>query len=122
MHRLPGLALCAMLVALGNGCRSDSPAGGHRVVTARLVSQHQGDAAALILLPPGLEAVSAPTGTTLVTEPDGAGTRVLLFRDHPGRIEFQLRVTGQEEPTATILEVADGNNLPRNLAGYELRY
>ena len=45
-----------------------------------------------------------------------------LFRDHPGRIEFQLRVTGTDQPQATILEVADGNNLPRNVSAYELRY
>lgn len=122
MHRMLTLASCALLAFAGVGCRSDSPAGGHPVVTARLVSLNQGDAAALILLPPGLEAVSAPEGTTMVTEPDPAGTRVLLFRDFPGRIEFQVRVTGQEEPLARILEVADGNNLPRNVAGYELRY
>lgn len=122
MHRLPGLTSCVVILALAAGCGGDSPAGGHQVVTARLVSPNQGDAAALILLPPGLEAVSAPDGTTLVAEPDGAGTRVLLFRDHPGRIEFQLRVMGQDQPQATILEVADGNNLPRNVSAYELRY
>lgn len=122
MHRLSGLASCALLLVLGAGCRSDSPAGGHPVVTARLLSPNQGDAAALILLPAGLEAVSAPPGTTLISEPDGAGTRVLLYRDHPGRIEFQLRVTGQDEPKVTILEVADGNNLPRNVGAYELSY
>lgn len=122
MHRLPAVCSCAILLAFGIACGSDSPAGSHGVVTARLVSPNQGDAAALILLPSGLEAVSAPPGTTLLTEPDGAGTRVLIFRDHPGRIEFQLRVTGQDEAQATILEVADGNNLPRNVASYELRY
>lgn len=122
MHRLLRLASCVVLLAVGSSCRSDSPAAGHGVVTARLVSPHQGDAAALILLPAGLEAVSAPEGTTLVTEPDGAGTRALLFRDHPGRIEFQLRVTGTDQPQATILEVADGNNLPRDVSSYELRY
>ena len=122
MHRLLKLASGALILAAGTGCRSDSPAGAQGVVTARLVSPHQGDAAALILLPPGLEAVSAPAGTTLLTEPDGAGTRVLVFRDHPGRIEFQLRVTGDDQPAATILEVADGNNLPRNVGSYELRY
>lgn len=122
MPRLLGLTSCAVLVLLGAGCRSDSPAGGLPVLTARLISPNQGDAAALILLPAGLEAVSAPKGTTLISEPDGAGTRVLLFRDQPGRIEFQLRVTAQDHPKATILEVADGNNLPRNLAGYELSY
>lgn len=122
MHRLLGLASCVVILAVGSSCRSDSPAGGHQVVTARLVSPNQGDAAALIVLPAGLEAVSAPPGTTLLTEPDGAGTRVLVFRDHPGRIEFQLRVKGDDAPQATILEVADGNNLPRNVANYELRY
>lgn len=122
MQRLFGLASCLVVLAVGASCRSDSPAGGHQVVTARLVSPNQGDAAALILLPPGLEAVSAPDGTTLVAEPDGAGTRVLLFRDHPGRIEFQLRVTAADQPQATILEVADGNNLPRNVTSYELRF
>lgn len=122
MHRLFSLCSCAALLVLGSACGGDSPAGSHGAVTARLVSPYQGDAAALILLPPGLEAVSAPSGTTLLTEPDGAGTRVLVFRDHPGRIEFQLRVTSQDRPVATILEVADGNNLPRNVASYELRY
>lgn len=122
MPRLSGFIVCALLLAFGAGCRGDSPAAGHGVVTARLVSPHQGDAAVLLLLPPGLEAVSAPPGTTLISEPDAAGTRVLAFRDHPGRIEFQLRVTGQDQPQVTILEVADGNNLPRNVGSYELRY
>jgi hypothetical protein len=78
-------------------------------------------AAAFELTGPGIQAVTASVGQ-LFTESNGTTTRVVVVQQQAGPISFKVTmVAGQGPPQARVVEVVDGNDLPRtSLSGYNV--
>lgn len=118
------LAAFAAVLALGACERggTDVPAGGEYRAVLQSPNGDEGGVA-LELTGPGIESISATTGS-LHTQPSGATTRVVLFREPAGPIEFRVTMAaGQEPPAARVVEVVDGADQPRaSLAGYQLTF
>lgn len=123
IHR-PIFAVLAGALALAacDGGGTDAPPGGE--YRAVLESPHAADGAvALELTGAGIESIAAEVGS-VYTQPSSGGTRVVLFREPAGMIEFRVTMAaGQEPPAARIIEVVDGGDRPReSLDGYRLTF
>jgi hypothetical protein len=78
-------------------------------------------AAAFELTGPGVQAVTASVGR-LFTESTGTITRIVVVQEPAGPISFKVTMAaGQGPPSARVVEVVDGNDLPRtSLSGYNV--
>jgi hypothetical protein len=122
-HRsiLAALAAALTLAACDDGGTGSPPGGEYRAV---LESPHEADGGvALELTGPGIESIATDLGA-LYTQPSGATTRVVVFREPAGTIEFRVTMAaGQEPPAARVVEVVDGADRPRaSLDGYRLTF
>lgn len=115
-------ALLALLLAACGDGGTDPQKGGD--FTATLVSPARSEGAAVIELSgPGVESVTADGGQ-LFSERAGDALRVVVVLDPPGEVRFRMRLApGNPLPTATVVEVADGESRLRpSLAGYRVRF
>ena len=123
-HRsiLAALAAALALGACEPGGTTGSPPGGEYRAVLESPNGAEG-AVALELTGPGIESIAADAGS-LHTQPSGATTRVVLFREPAGPLEFRLTMAaGQEPPAVRVLEVVDGEDRPRpSLAGYRVTF
>lgn len=119
----PALVLLALL-ALG-GCSDTPPASPvPREMVGVLVSPSGPEGAALVVLSGGgFDQVAPDPGTTLFTASSGLASRMLLVRSEPGEIRFRVRLEDERKPPrVSIAEVADGENVLRDLSGYTVRF
>lgn len=80
-------------------------------------------AAAIELTGAGIQSVTSDAGRLFV-QAQGNTTRVVLVLEPAGEIRFRVTMAGpQQAPSATVVEVADGNDQPRaSLAGYRVTF
>ncbi len=117
------LALPALLALACGGDDGSPPPVDPVVRTAVLESPNGDEGAAVIALEGEVAAVTALDGATVFAEPVGGATRVIVVRQTPGALRFQVRLAGATPPAATIVEVADGaDRLRASLAGYQVRW
>ena len=118
------LAVTAILLA--TGCE-DSPAGptGPGVLHITLESPNSDDAAVVLELSGGstYREYRMDLGD-IFAEQDGDLTRIVAIKDDPGTIVFRMRAHDLSTlPTATVIQVADGNNDVRtSLSGYSVNF
>ena len=122
-HRsiLAALAAALALGACDGGGTDSAPGGEYRAV---LQSPHDAEGgAALELTGPGIQSVAVDAGS-LFSQPTGGGTRVVVFSEPAGRIQFRVTMApGQGPPEARVLEVVDGSDQPRaSLDGYRVTF
>ena len=121
MSRAPRL-LPVLLALLGGGCGDAGPESMPGTLTAVLVSPHGPEGAAwLELLGRGVGQVTAADGRTF-SHQAGDTVRVVVVRDAPGEIRFQVSLADTRDPPAVqLLEVADGENrLRAGLGAYRV--
>lgn len=122
IRTLPAVALLAFVAMMSCDGATDP---GDNVVTARLISPHADDAAALIELSGSVDSVSAPSDIAVYSQATGTGvTRVLLIRETPGAMQLTLRLArGSSAPAAKVLEVSNGQDEPRaDVTAYKVEY
>lgn len=118
------LLLLPALLALGacdRGGTGSEDGGEYRAV---LQSPNGAEGAAAIeLTGPGIQSVTATTGQ-IYSQGAGTTTRVVLVQVPAAPIEFRVTMApGQRPPAARVVEVADGNDLPRaSLDGYRVTF
>ena len=107
-------ALLALLTAAAIGCDSTPPDnGGGWVATLGAPAGALDGAAVVELRGAGIQTVTATNGQ-LFTEATDSTVRVVVVRDTPGTISFNVQLErGSAMPRATVLEVADGNDVLR---------
>jgi hypothetical protein len=78
-------------------------------------------AAAFELTGPGIQGVTASVGR-LFSQSIGTTTRIVVVQEPAGPISFKVTMAaGQGPPSARVVEVVDGNDLPRtSLSGYNV--
>jgi ABC-type glycerol-3-phosphate transport system substrate-binding protein len=78
-------------------------------------------AAAFELTGPGIQTVTQSVGR-LFTQSNGTTTRIVVVQEPAGPISFKVTMAaGQGPPSARVVEVVDGNDLPRtSLSGYNV--
>ena len=118
MRHAPWLVAAAALATLA--CSDDAPEL-DAIFQAAVVSPNRDDGAALIELVGPLRGVDAPTEVELLTTSSGDTTWVFLSLETPGTINFTLTAPpGAAPPAVRLLQVADGGNELRSLAGYSV--
>jgi hypothetical protein len=92
---------------------------------ANIVSPNATDGAAVIEITGGvgLGTITSDDGEVFFQH-DGATTRLVVILDDPGPITFRVRADDVAElPSATVIQVADGNNeLRTSLSDYEIEW
>ena len=92
---------------------------------ANVVSPNALDGAAVLEITGGLglESITSDDGEVFY-ERDGGTTRLVVILDDPGLITFRFRVDDVAElPSATVIQVADGDNeLRTSLSDYEVEW
>jgi hypothetical protein len=80
-------------------------------------------AAAFELTGPGIQSVAA-SGGRMFTQGAGGTTQVVVVNEPAAPIAFRVTMAeGQGPPAARVVEVVDGNDLPRtSLAGYTVTF
>jgi hypothetical protein len=80
-------------------------------------------AAAIELTGPGIQSVTA-SGGRIFSQASGGTTRVVVVHQTATEIAFRvIMAEGQAPPAARVVEVVDGNDLPRtSLAGYSVTF
>lgn len=116
------LILAAGAVACGDA-GTPPDAGGNYVATLAAPAGNLDGAAVLELTGAGIEDVTA-AGVQLFMERSGDRMRVVIVRDDPGVIRFDIRVArGSRLPQAQVIEVADGSDALRaSVSGYTVRF
>lgn len=78
-------------------------------------------AAAFELTGPGIQTVTQSVGR-LFTQSNGTTTRIVVVQEPAGPISFKVTMAaGNGPPSARVVEVVDGNDLPRtSLSGYSV--
>jgi hypothetical protein len=117
--------LAVALVSAFTACGDATPpeVDGDYVATITAPTGNADGAAVLELTGAGIEDVSA-ADAQLFTERSGERVRIVLVRDQPGALRFNVRLArGSAFPTATIIEVADGADALRaSTSGYGVRF
>ena len=118
-------ALCLSVAATGCDFLGLSGPSGPGELHANIVSQNAFDGAAVIEITggSGLTWITSDDGE-VVYEHDGSTTRLVVILDDPGPITFRIRVDDVAElPSATVIQVADGDNeLRTSLSDYEIEW
>lgn len=112
------------IIALGLGCVSVPGEPISRKVNATLVSPNGDEGAALIeLTGSGLRELTVKEGRVFTTGTDQR-VRAVIVLDEPGVLRFQIEMDDPNAAiSATVLEVADGNNKVRtSLTGYDVGF
>ena len=80
-------------------------------------------AAAIELTGPGIQSVTA-SGGRLFSQASNGTTRVVVVHQTAAEIAFRVTMApGQAPPAARVVEVVDGNDLPRtSLTGYSVTF
>jgi hypothetical protein len=105
----------------GGGGTGTQDGGEYRVV---LQSPNGAEGAAAIeLTGPGIQSVAA-SGGRLFAQAWGPTMRVVVVNEPAASIAFRITMAeGQGPPSARVVEVVDGNDLPRaSLAGYSVTF
>lgn len=116
-------ALLLALAACSDGGVAPPLEGG--VMTATLRSPNGAEGAAVVELSgAGIQSVDAAAGATVFAEAAGGVTRVVVLRATPGALAFRVTMAdGAPAPDATVVEVADGSDVPRaSLSGYRVEF
>lgn len=111
--RTAGLrALFLVAAVAGSACSSDDPDPLSR--SATLTPELAEGAAVVLLLGAPVASVESDEGQVFFST-RGDTTRVVLVRDEPGPLRFDLRLSDPtSEPTGVVLQVADGQNRLRD--------
>lgn len=115
-------AIAAFVAVAVAGCSDpDGPRGPGAYEVAIESPNGEEGAAVIQLTGSGIEGARAADARVYLAHIDESTTRVVLIRDTPGELRFQVDVRdlGAPKPSAVILQVADGDNeLRGSLAGY----
>ena len=118
-------ALLIPTTALGCDFLGLSGPSGPGALHANVVSPNAFDGAAVLEITGGLGlgSITSDDGEVFY-ERDGGTTRLVIILEDPGPITFQIRVDDVAElPSATVIQVADGNNeLRTSLSGYDIEW
>jgi hypothetical protein len=129
MRPFPALrsGFLAILLVTLPGCNDLGPSGpeGRGSINVDLMSPNGAEGAAVFELTggTGLGVVSSFGGEVYYEHNYGTGiTRVVVVMDVPGNVQFKVRTSNVGDlPSATVLQVADGNDqLRSSLDGYEV--
>ena len=114
-------SLMALAVAACGGDSGGPGAGGSGAI-GQVVSPNGSEGAAIIEFAGAVDSIVV-TGGRAYLQTGGGRTRAALVLDQPGNIQFRLpRVTGAA-PSATVVQVAGGDNqLRASVAGYQVAY
>lgn len=117
---VPLLAALALAACADSG--TTVPRGGSYF--ASLDSPNGAEGAALVTLSgSGFTAAEGAGGTRVIARSTGTLTRLLLVRETPGALGFDVTLEpGARLPEATVVQVAGGDNQPRAVSGYRLAY
>jgi hypothetical protein len=118
------LALLATCGAALAGCSGDGgPTQQLHGAVGRLVSPNGAEGAAVIEIAASVDSVEVLGGEGFLRPANGV-TRIAVVLDQPGTIRFGLpRLPRGTGPTATVVQVADGNNqLRADVAAYRVDY
>jgi hypothetical protein len=115
-------ALLLLAACDGGGPGTGSEDGGEYRAVLQSPNGAEG-AAAIELTGPGIQSVTA-SGGRLFTQASGGTTRVVVVHQAAAEIAFRvIMADGQAPPAARVVEVVDGNDLPRtSLAGYSVTF
>ena len=120
---VPALTICT--TATGCDFLGLSGPSGPGELHANIVSPNALEGAAVLEITGGLGlgSITSDNGEVFY-EHDGGTTRLVVILDHPGPITFRVRVTDVAElPSATMIQIADGNNeLRTSLSDYEIEW
>ncbi len=118
-------ALCLSATATGCDFLGLSGPSGPGELHANIVSPNTLDGAAVVEITggSGLTWIASDDGQVFY-EQDGGTTRIVIILDDPGPITFRVRVDDVAElPSATVIQVADGDNeLRTSLSDYEVEW
>lgn len=116
------LAALLPLSACDKGGGTGTADGGEYRVELQSPNGAEG-AAAFELTGPGIQSVDA-AGGRLFAQAWGSTMRVVVVNEPAASIAFRVTMAeGQAPPSARVVEVVDGNDLPRaSLAGYSVTF
>ncbi|HLU26409.1 MAG TPA: hypothetical protein VKZ58_11965 [Longimicrobiales bacterium] len=121
---LRGALLAASLGLAGAGCDDPDGPGGPGVYEVVIESPNGPEGAAVVQLTgSGIEGARSADARVFVARVERNTSRVVVVRDEPGELRFQVEVRDLGAPmlSAVLLQVADGNNeLRGSLAGYRV--
>lgn len=123
--RLTRLSLLGLCLSLAAGCDrgpTDAPPEPATLLVT-LVSPHGAEGAAVVELQGAAVDSITPDAGTLFVERQGEVARVVVIAPVAGELRFRVHLSdSRRPPTATVVEVADAEDRPRNsLAGYSVR-
>ena len=98
-----------LALALLAACGSDGGGEPRQAITwsAQLVSPNGAEGAAVLELEGVVAATRAPAGTRVLHSVDGDVTRVVVVRDQPGQLSFELDLVERgAAPAASVIEVS----------------
>lgn len=105
-------------------CGSDGGGEPRQSVTwsAQLVSPNGAEGAAVLELDGAVAATRTPAGTRVMHHVDGGVTRVVVVRDEPGQLSFELDLAGRgAAPAASVIEVSGPDDALRaSTTGYRV--
>lgn len=120
LRRIVTLAALALL----SSCGSDGGGEPRQSVTwtAQLVSPNGDEGAAVLELDGAVAATRAPAGTRVMHHVDGGVTRIVVVRDQPGQLSFEVDLAERgAAPAASVIEVSGPDDALRaSTEGYRL--
>lgn len=116
--------LAVVALALLAGCGSDGGGEPRQSIgwSAQLVSPNGAEGAAVLELDGVVAATRAPAGTRVMHHVSGGVTRVVVVREEPGQIAFELDLAERgAAPAASVIEVSGPDDALRAPAtGYRV--